>query len=85
MSAEKRGDPLRVGIGGPVGSGKTALMDWLCKNMRERWEIAIPARLVRSLGEAIDNVLGDRRRSDKAGIHGDYPRGCASTRVGLTQ
>ena len=40
MSAEKRGDPLRVGIGGPVGSGKTALMDWLCKNMRERWEIA---------------------------------------------
>jgi urease accessory protein len=33
-------NPLRVGIGGPVGSGKTALMDWLCKNMRERFEIA---------------------------------------------
>ncbi|MBV8131119.1 MAG: urease accessory protein UreG [Alphaproteobacteria bacterium] len=33
-------NPLRVGIGGPVGSGKTALMDWLCKSMRERWEIA---------------------------------------------
>ena len=32
--------PLRIGIGGPVGSGKTALMDWLCKRMRERWEIA---------------------------------------------
>ena len=32
MSAEARRDPLRVGIGGPVGSGKTALMDWLCKS-----------------------------------------------------
>jgi urease accessory protein len=32
--------PLRVGIGGPVGSGKTALMDRLCKELRERYEIA---------------------------------------------
>jgi urease accessory protein len=32
--------PLRVGIGGPVGSGKTALMDALCKRMREHYEIA---------------------------------------------
>ena len=32
--------PLRVGIGGPVGSGKTALMDALCKEMRDRYEIA---------------------------------------------
>ncbi len=32
--------PLRVGIGGPVGSGKTALMDALCKDLRSRYEIA---------------------------------------------
>src|SRR5256886_7711866 len=32
--------PLRVGSGGPVGSGKTALMDALCKALRERYEIA---------------------------------------------
>jgi urease accessory protein len=32
--------PLRVGVGGPVGSGKTALMDALCKRLRERYEIA---------------------------------------------
>ena len=31
---------VRVGIGGPVGSGKTALMDWLCKSMRGRFDIA---------------------------------------------
>ena len=32
--------PLRVGIGGPVGSGKTALTDSLCKAMRGRYEVA---------------------------------------------
>jgi urease accessory protein len=32
--------PLRVGIGGPVGSGKTALMDALCRNFRDKIEIA---------------------------------------------
>jgi urease accessory protein len=32
--------PLRVGIGGPVGSGKTALMDALCKAMRDTYDIA---------------------------------------------
>jgi urease accessory protein len=30
---------LRIGIGGPVGSGKTALMDALCKHFRERYDI----------------------------------------------
>ena len=32
--------PLRVGIGGPVGSGKTALMELLCKRLRDSYEIA---------------------------------------------
>ena len=32
--------PLRVGVGGPVGSGKTALMDSLCKRMRDHYDIA---------------------------------------------
>jgi len=32
--------PLRIGIGGPVGSGKTALTDRLCKAMRDRYNIA---------------------------------------------
>jgi urease accessory protein len=31
--------PLRVGIGGPVGSGKTALMEHLCKALRNRYDI----------------------------------------------
>jgi urease accessory protein len=32
--------PLRIGIGGPVGSGKTSLMDALCKHLRTRYDIA---------------------------------------------
>jgi len=40
MMRSERG-PLRVGIGGPVGSGKTALVDRLCKHLRERYEIAV--------------------------------------------
>src|SRR6478672_12314707 len=32
--------PLRVGVGGPVGSGKTALVDALCKRLRDRFDIA---------------------------------------------
>ena len=32
--------PLRVGVGGPVGSGKTALVDALCKRLRDEYDIA---------------------------------------------
>ena len=38
MSAN--GSPLRVGIGGPVGSGKTALTLALCKALRDKYDIA---------------------------------------------
>jgi len=34
-------DPLRVGIGGPVGSGKTALCAELCRALRDRYEMAV--------------------------------------------
>jgi urease accessory protein len=36
-----RAEVLRLGVGGPVGSGKTALVDNLCKRMRERFNIAV--------------------------------------------
>jgi urease accessory protein len=40
MSASSHG-PLRVGVGGPVGSGKTALVDRLCKHLRDRFQLAV--------------------------------------------
>jgi urease accessory protein len=60
--------PLRVGIGGPVGSGKTALMDALCKAMRATYDIAAITNdiytkwdaefLVRSGSLAADRIVG---------------------------
>ena len=66
MSEEKQ--TLRVGVGGPVGSGKTALVDSLCKAMRDRFRMAVVTNdiytredqefLIRSGALAPDRVLG---------------------------
>jgi urease accessory protein len=60
--------PLRVGIGGPVGSGKTALVDALCKTMREQYRLAVITNdiftredmefLVRSEALPPDRIIG---------------------------
>ena len=60
--------PLRVGVGGPVGSGKTALMDALCKRLRDRYDIAAITNdiytkedaefLTRSGALSADRILG---------------------------
>jgi urease accessory protein len=60
--------PLRVGIGGPVGSGKTALTLSLCKAMRDRYEIAVVTNdiyteedaqfLVQNRALTADRILG---------------------------
>jgi len=38
---DTKSEVLRVGVGGPVGSGKTALVDSLCKRMRDAFNIAV--------------------------------------------
>lgn len=60
--------PLRVGVGGPVGSGKTALLDALCKTMRRRYQIAVVTNdiytredaqfLIRSQALEADRIIG---------------------------
>ena len=37
----KRVPPLRIGVGGPVGTGKTTLVEMLCKAMRDRYDIVV--------------------------------------------
>ncbi|HYP77921.1 MAG TPA: urease accessory protein UreG [Polyangiaceae bacterium] len=59
---------LRLGVGGPVGSGKTALVDTLCKRLRERYQIAVVTNdiytredadfLLRSGALADDRIVG---------------------------
>jgi urease accessory protein len=59
---------FRVGVAGPVGSGKTALVDALCKGLREQYQIAVVTNdiytqedaqfLVRSQALASDRILG---------------------------
>ncbi len=61
-------ETLRVGVGGPVGSGKTALVDSLCKAMRDRFRMAVVTNdiytredadfLIRSGALSEDRVLG---------------------------
>ena len=41
MHSDTHSEVLRVGIGGPVGSGKTALVDLLCKRLRDKLNIAV--------------------------------------------
>lgn len=40
-SVEKKANPFRVGIGGPVGSGKTALCEMLCKHLRDKLDMFV--------------------------------------------
>lgn len=59
---------FRIGIAGPVGSGKTALLDALCKSMRDHYQIAVVTNdiytqedaqfLVRSQALETDRILG---------------------------
>ncbi|MCE1235614.1 MAG: urease accessory protein UreG [Hyphomicrobiales bacterium] len=69
MTAQKSPNgPLRVGVGGPVGSGKTALMDLLCKRLKDRFDLAAITNdiytrwdadyLVRSGALSADRIMG---------------------------
>ena len=48
--------PLRVGIGGPVGSGKTALVEALCKRLRDDYDIYVITNDIYKVVRAIDGV-----------------------------
>ncbi len=71
--------PLRVGIGGPVGSGKTALVDTLCKRLRDRYEIAVVTNDIYTQEDA--RFLVRSAALDAARIIGVETGGCPHTAI----
>src|SRR3982075_774889 len=71
--------PLRVGIGGPVGSGKTALMDLLCKAMRQRYDIAAITNDIYTKWDAEFLVRSGSLTADR--IAGVETGGCPHTAI----
>ena len=71
--------PLRVGIGGPVGSGKTALTDKLCKAMRDRFSVAVVTNDIYTTEDAEALVRMQALTSDR--ILGVETGGCPHTAI----
>jgi urease accessory protein len=71
--------PLRVGVGGPVGSGKTALMDALCKRLRDDFEIAAITNDIYTKWDAEYLVRSGALSADR--IAGVETGGCPHTAI----
>ena len=74
-----KNSPLRVGVGGPVGSGKTALLDALCKRLRGEFQIAVVTNDIYTKEDA--QFLIRSRALDAARIVGVETGGCPHTAI----
>lgn len=72
-------DVLRIGVGGPVGSGKTALLDVLCKQLRERFNIAVVTNDIYTKEDA--NFLCQSEALSRDRIVGVETGGCPHTAI----
>lgn len=71
--------PLRVGIGGPVGSGKTALTEKLCRALRDRYSVAVVTNDIYTREDAEALVRMQALSSDR--IIGVETGGCPHTAI----
>ena len=71
--------PLRVGIGGPVGAGKTTLTDKLCKEMRDRYSLAVITNDIYTSEDAEALMRSQALTSDR--IRGVETGGCPHTAI----
>ncbi len=71
--------PLRIGVGGPVGSGKTALLDALCKALRERYELAVVTNDIYTQEDA--RFLTESQALPEERIIGVETGGCPHTAI----
>ncbi|PQZ47575.1 urease accessory protein UreG [Ochrobactrum sp. MYb15] len=71
--------PLRVGIGGPVGSGKTTLTERLCKALRDRYSIAVITNDIYTKEDAL--ILVRKQALSEERIMGVETGGCPHTAI----
>ncbi len=84
----QKNGPLRIGIGGPVGSGKTTLTEKLCKALRDKYSVAVITNdiytqedaliLARSQALSEDRIMGVETGMPAYG----NPRGCLHQSAG---
>jgi len=71
--------PLRIGIAGPVGSGKTALADWLCKRLRDTYSMAVVTNDIYTREDAEFLLRSGALAADR--IRGVETGGCPHTAI----
>nr|WP_067291275.1 urease accessory protein UreG [Marinobacterium profundum] len=71
--------PLRIGVGGPVGSGKTALLEVLCKAMRDQYNIAVVTNDIYTQEDAKILTQAEALAADR--IIGVETGGCPHTAI----
>jgi urease accessory protein len=71
--------PLKIGIGGPVGSGKTALVEWLCRRMHGERQLAVITNDIYTREDA--EFLTRRGALDADRILGVETGGCPHTAI----
>jgi urease accessory protein len=79
MNASMREEVLRVGVGGPVGSGKTALVDALCKRLRHRLDIAVVTNDIYTREDAEFLIRSEALPAER--IRGVETGGCPHTAI----
>jgi len=78
-TAPQRANPLRVGIGGPVGSGKTALTLALCRALREQYQLGVVTNDIYTEEDAQFLVRNDALAPER--ILGVETGGCPHTAI----
>jgi urease accessory protein len=79
MTKTTKKTPLRIGVGGPVGSGKTALLDSLCKVMRDDYQLAVVTNDIYTKEDAQFLTISEALTADR--IVGVETGGCPHTAI----
>lgn len=79
MNGENVSMPVRIGVGGPVGSGKTALLEALCRALRDRYQLAVITNDIYTFED--QRILTEAAALPPARIRGVQTGGCPHTAI----